>query len=247
MPHPILALWAHPRSMSTATERIMRERGDLCVFHEPFMTDYYRHRAPRGMPHFDGTRTEWFDYAEMRARIVAAGEPGPVFFKDMSYYVVDIIGDDPEFARRLTNIFLIRDPRRTIASYWEKDPEATLTEIGLEAQWQHLRLLTGLGQEPMVIEAEAVAADPKAVIGRVWAQAGQPFVAHAFAWQAGDVPESWEHVAGWHDEVVGSTGIRADDRDPDAVFEAAARQAPHLRAYLAHHAPYYAKLRALAA
>jgi hypothetical protein len=27
--HPIIALWSHPRSMSTANERLMRVRGDL--------------------------------------------------------------------------------------------------------------------------------------------------------------------------------------------------------------------------
>ena len=38
--HPIIALWSHPRSMSTAFERIMRSRGDLDCLHEPFMYDY---------------------------------------------------------------------------------------------------------------------------------------------------------------------------------------------------------------
>lgn len=33
---PIIALWAHPRSMSTAIERIMRERNDLCCL-QPFI------------------------------------------------------------------------------------------------------------------------------------------------------------------------------------------------------------------
>ncbi len=51
--HPIFVLWSHPRSMSTATERIMRERGDLDCAHEPFIYDYYVHRKIRVMPHFD--------------------------------------------------------------------------------------------------------------------------------------------------------------------------------------------------
>ncbi|MCO5125978.1 MAG: hypothetical protein M9957_01250 [Rhodobacteraceae bacterium] len=46
-PHPIIAMWSHPRSMSTAIERIMRERGDLDCLHEPFMYDYC---APPGSP-----------------------------------------------------------------------------------------------------------------------------------------------------------------------------------------------------
>ena len=42
MSHPVYAMWSHPRSMSTAIERIMRERGDLDCAHEPFMYDYLR-------------------------------------------------------------------------------------------------------------------------------------------------------------------------------------------------------------
>lgn len=51
--HPIIALWSHPRSMSTATERIMRERGDLRCFHEPFMYLYYVGDEIKEMPHFE--------------------------------------------------------------------------------------------------------------------------------------------------------------------------------------------------
>ena len=43
----ILALWCHPRSVSTAFERVMRERGDLGVLHEPFMYDYYLNQTSR--------------------------------------------------------------------------------------------------------------------------------------------------------------------------------------------------------
>ena len=39
--NPIIFLCAHPRSMSTAIERIMRERGDLDCLHEPFLHYYY--------------------------------------------------------------------------------------------------------------------------------------------------------------------------------------------------------------
>ena len=49
-PHPIIALWVHPRSMSTAIERIMRERGDLDCLHEPFMYYYYVGLGKRELP-----------------------------------------------------------------------------------------------------------------------------------------------------------------------------------------------------
>ncbi len=244
MTYPIVALWSHPRSMSTATERIMRERGDCTVLHEPFLVDYYLHRAVRDMPMLDEVKAKPQDYDAVRAMLLAAGEKGPVFFKDMSYYVVPRIFEDVAFCERLRNVFLIRDPRRSIASYHKLDPGVTSWEIGLEAQWQHYCFLRDeLGQAPLVIEAEAVANDPPAVIGRVWQRAGLPFVAAAFDWSGNKVPDDWEHVEGWHKKVLSSTGIRKDDSDPGEVFEKAARTAPHLRDLLNHHWPFYEKLR----
>jgi hypothetical protein len=44
-------LWAHPGSMSTAIERVTRERGDLGCLHEPFMRYYYPERVNKPLPH----------------------------------------------------------------------------------------------------------------------------------------------------------------------------------------------------
>ena len=230
--------------MSTATERIMRERGDMTVFHEPFMADYYKHRAGRVFPMVDTSDPAWVDYPTARDRILKAAEASPVFFKDLAYYVESVLPEDVGFARRVSHVFLIRDPRRAIASYWKLDPEMTCEEIGLEAQWRRLVALREMGLDPMVIEAEAIADDPAVEIGAVWARAGLDFAADAFTWQADKIPADWQHVEGWHKAVAGSTGIRQDSSDPDEVFAKAAGQAPHLRGYLDHHLPFYKKLRA---
>lgn len=42
----IIILLSHPRSLSTAFERIMRERGDMFVLHEPFTYLYYLKNFP---------------------------------------------------------------------------------------------------------------------------------------------------------------------------------------------------------
>ena len=40
--HPILVLWGTPRSTSTAFEWMMRTRGDMTCFHEPFGEAWYQ-------------------------------------------------------------------------------------------------------------------------------------------------------------------------------------------------------------
>ena len=42
----ILALWCHPRSLSTAFERMMMERDDFKIIHERFLYLYYVKQNP---------------------------------------------------------------------------------------------------------------------------------------------------------------------------------------------------------
>lgn len=243
--HPIIVLWSHPRSMSTAMERVMRERGDLDCLHEPFMYDYYVHRALRRMPHFDVQADHPQTYAAIRDMILARAERGPVFFKDMSYYVMPHLLEDRAFADRLTDIFLIRDPVASIPSYYKLDPDLTLEEVGLEAQARHFEALRARGRTPVVISAEAVRADTEGMVGALWRQIGLPHVAAAFAWQR-EVPEDWQQVGGWHGDVSTARGIRPADaaelESQERKFDALAEKVPHLRGYLDHHRPFYRQL-----
>lgn len=44
--HKIVALWAIPRSTSTAFEWMMRQRGDMNCLHEPFGEAWYQGENP---------------------------------------------------------------------------------------------------------------------------------------------------------------------------------------------------------
>ncbi len=249
--HPLIALWSHPRSMSTAIERVMRERGDLACFHEPYMYYYYVERAVRVMPHFDVDPEKPRTYEAIRDMLLEAGEAGPVFFKDMSYYVLPRMQNDPDFARRLTNTFLIRDPVKTILSYHKLDPDLTLEEVGLEAIWTHLDWVRGLtGETPAVLSAELVQADTAGVMNAYWRRIGLPPAPHALSWAPEETPEDWRQVAGWHGDVLASGGIQAitpaEEEAQRAEFARAAAAAPRLEAYLEHHRPFYDKARTLA-
>lgn len=247
--HPIIALWSHPRSMSTATERIMRERGDLAVFHEPFMYDYYVHRSVREMPHFEAEADRPQSLPEICAMLMAAAADAPVFFKDMSYYVVGALDEELRFFSSLTDVFLIRDPRRSLMSYAKLDPDFTLEEAGIEAQWRHFEWLRAkTARTPPVIAAEAIAADPEGVMGALWARIGLAPSAHAFSWAKESVPEDWGQVAGWHGAASASAGIRPptdeSDAEIDARFAAMAAKHPRLADILRHHRPFYERLKA---
>ena len=249
--YPIIALWVHPRSMSTVFERIMRERGDLTCLHEPFMYDYYVHRKVRTMPKFDVDPKHPRAYPDIRDWIVEQAKSGPVFLKDMSYYVLPHLLADPDFARITRHSFLIRNPVHAMLSYYKLDPEVTLEEVGIASQWAHFNALTDLlGVEPVVIEAESIQASPKSTMSRYWEKMKLDYVDHAFGWTADAAPEEWRQVQGWHGDVLSSEGVRRADpteaKRKREQFEQCLVDAPHLVDYLAHHLPAYENLKSRA-
>lgn len=243
----IYALWSHPRSMSTAMERVMRERGDLDCHHEPFMYDYYLHRRVRKMPHFEAESDRPTSYDDVRAMLLKRADHGPVFIKDMSYYVMPRIVEDADLSARLVNGFLIRDPIASLPSYFKLDPDVTLEEIGLEAQAQHFTALAKAGITAPVILAEDVRRDTRGTVGALWRAFGLPPADHAFEW-SDKQPDDWKQVGQWHGRVSSSTGIApmtdAEITEQKRKFDALVRQHPHAQNYLDHHLPYYEMLKA---
>lgn len=237
--HSIVALWSHPRSVSSAMERVMWERGDFTVFHEPFMYLYYVGDGKRAIPYFTPDPEHPTSYPDIRAMIYDAARRKPVFFKDMSYYVADCLREDEEFLHAVRSTFLIRDPARSIASYLELDPHVTCEEIGLEQQWNHFRLLVEkTGQVPIVIDAEDLQDRPEDTIRAYCAALDIPFIPESLTWGA-ELPASWHNVAGWHGDVRATRGIlKPGDPTPSSGAE------PRLQALYRHHRPFYEKLRA---
>lgn len=239
--HDIVFLWSHPRSVSTAMERIMHERGDMITFHEPFIYLYYVHDAKRELLHFERDPNHPTSYEGIKGAILNAAECKPVFVKDMCYYVADYIHRDPDFVKRVKNTFLIRAPEKSIPSYYRLDQEVTLEEIGLETQYRHFELARETtGELPVVIEADDLQRDTEATMRAYCRAVGIEFMPDSLTWDE-PVPPEWMYVAGWHGDLSQSKGIEHGQKDqaqkPDLD------SAPRLRAYCAHHLPYYQKMR----
>ena len=71
--HRILALWAVPRSTSTAFEWMMRMRGDMTCFHEPFGEAWYQGEAPLWPRVQGGQRAHSGTHARQRVGDAARG------------------------------------------------------------------------------------------------------------------------------------------------------------------------------
>jgi hypothetical protein len=216
----LLALWALPRSVSTAFERMMRERGDHDVAFEPFSSHYYfsAHRRSR---RYDGKvepRPE-HRFGTILDDLLERHRTRPVFIKDMAYHVVERA--DRTFLCRFTNTFLIRHPRLSLPSLARIWPDFTAEEAGFAALRELFdRAWELIGRAPTVIDGEDLKADPERVV-RAWCEAvGLRYDPDALTWEPGRSAD-WETWSDWVGAVERSGGLPVDGSvqrcDPDRV------------------------------
>ena len=213
----IHVLWATPRSTSTAFEWMMRMRGDMACFHEPFGEAWYMGddaRAPRLTD--DSPRKPGLSFTSVMTKIKSAAENRPVFSKDMPQFTEHLWTQD--FLGNFQHGFLIRNPAKVLSSLqrsYEKsgDHEGfTATEIGFEQQRRLFDLLSQLhGDPPVVIDSDDLLDDPHQVVERYCSAVGIPFIAKALSWKPGDRSDVlWydNDDSIWHETLRNSDGLK---------------------------------------
>ncbi|MDQ3863995.1 MAG: sulfotransferase family protein [Actinomycetota bacterium] len=227
-----IALWAVPRSVSTALERVFVERGDFKVFHEPFSASYY-YSPERRSDRFAGTEPkEEYRYEKILKRMLEVEEK-PVYFKDMAYHVAGFMS--AEFISRFTNTFIIREPTPVIASLYRFWPDFTLEEAGYEQQHRLFDLAVKNGEDPAVVDAADLTGDPEGTIRAYCEKLDVEFMPEALSWESGEVP-GWEMWTEWHEEAQESTGIKSQPLEDDMEIPAS------LQGVYEHCLPYYKEL-----
>ncbi|MEX0346794.1 MAG: hypothetical protein AB3N20_17865 [Rhizobiaceae bacterium] len=234
--HKIIALWAVPRSTSTAFEWMMRQRGDLDCLHEPFGEAWYQGEEPLWPRWQPGDRitpgltleSVWDDIRNRAAK-------GPVFLKDFPHYIDHMW--DPEFLSHFTHAFLIRDPALTITSMYDKWPDFDESEVGFPEQRALFDLLTALdGNPPPVIDSSELLEKPAGMVRAFCEAVGIPFIESALSWEPGaDTGQySWWDGGSFHANLRASTGLKPQKRKyveldgaPDRVRQVHRRMKPH--------------------
>lgn len=233
----IIALWTHPRSISTAFERVMMERRDFTVLHEPFSYLYYVQKevATIAQQYVDPNHPT--DYADIRSHIIDSAVDQPVFFKDMCSHCFEELRPDNRFLRRLTNTFLIRDPAKAIASYYAMNSEVTVEEIGIKQLCGIYEQIRSLGDFPIVIDADDLENDPEGIINAYCKTLGIRFISEALTWES-ENKEEWEIWKDWHKDAAQSTGICKNVEN----FAITIDNSDHLRSFYDDQMPYYQTL-----
>lgn len=235
MPIPrILALWSAPRCRSTAFSRMIAERGDFRVVHEPFsqLSDFGEAEV--------GEHIVRSEYELIHALFLLAGR-GPVFFKDTTDFRYPGVLTNHRLLTEVTHTFIIRDPARAIASHYQLNPRLSRDEVGFSRLSEIFDAVTvATGRTPVVIDADELVADPAGLVRAYCLRLDMPFLPEALQWSPG-MRDDWRKTSRWHTATSVTSGFQAERSDqtdeitPNLV----------LREYLAFHTPYYERLRAV--
>ncbi len=207
-----VALWAVPRSISTAFERVFVERGDFKVFHEPFSASYYYSEKRQSDRYADVEPKEEYNPENVLATMLDPSWERRVYFKDMALHAKGVM--TPELVSTFTNTFIIRDPVPVIASMNRFWPDFTLEEIGYEMQHRLFKMAVENGEEPAIVDAADLTANPDGLVATYCERIGVPFIPEALTWEARKIPD-WEMWAEWHTEAEDSTGIKREPLEDD--------------------------------
>lgn len=228
----LLGLWSPPRSRSTVFLRMMIERGDFFVAHEPFSN-------LAAVGYFDIAENRATSYDDVITLLHRMSESGPVFFKDTTEYRYPQVLDDPRILNGAVNTFIIRDPAEAIASHYAINPDMTLAEVGYENLFEIFSAVQrATVTAPVVVDAADLIASPAATVRAYCAGVGIPFRSEALSWESGERGE-WARTARWHDDVNASTKVEQRSRQYLARVDNDEKLADMYR----YHVSFYDKIR----
>jgi hypothetical protein len=239
----ILALWATPRSTSTAFEWVMSHRGDMSCFHEPYNEAFYHGLDRRHDRYFlaDAKLEPSADLtiASVHKKLTTLVAEGPIFIKDFAYSIMHQADDN--FLDAFTHTFLIRDPEKVLTSMHARWPDITLPEIGFEElHTLYNRIADREGVLPVVIDSDELLASPEAGMRAYCNAVGIPFIAEAMNWEGkkddnAELNPTWNtDKHGFHDSLKASSGLEKQKRD----YPVLSSSADMLRLYEASR-PHY--------
>jgi hypothetical protein len=227
-------MWSGPRTISTALMRAWENRPDTIVVDEPLYGFYL---ARTGIDHpgrdevIGSMPAEWpVVLAQLAADPLPPGRT--IYYqKHMTHHLLPEV-DRGAFGG-LRHAFLIRDPRRLLASYAKVRAEPVLADLGLAQQAEIFGRFGG-----PVIDSADILRQPQAALEALCGALGVPFDPAMLSWPAGprDTDGIWARY--WYDNVHASTGFRPY-REPEP-----ARLPAALEPLAAACQPYYDQLAA---
>jgi hypothetical protein len=228
-------MWSGPRNLSTAMMRSFGARADTFVSDEPFYGAYLRHTGDDQPMKEAVIASMDCDWASV-ARTMSGACDHPIWYqKHMAHHMEGPLGitDLPGHV----HAFLIRDPRRVVASYAAKRVQVRPEHLGVARQRDYFdREADRLGRAPPVVDSADILANPAAVLAALCAALGIGWDPAMLHWPPGRRATDGVWASHWYGAVEASTGFGP----PDAAVPLLDAQAQAVAAACAPHYDYLA-------
>lgn len=207
MTQRIIAMWSGPRNISTAMMRSWESRSDTLVVDEPFYAHYLFHSGydhPGADEVIACGETDWRKVVASLAR--PKGGEAITFQKHMTQHMLEHI--DRSWLGKVSNCFLIRDPRRMLLSFSKVIPNPSLDQTGLPQQAEIFNAVReATGAIPPVIVAKDVLLNPERMLRKLCAALDLNFDRAMLCWKAGRRESDGVWAKHWYGAVEKSTGF----------------------------------------
>lgn len=262
--HQVIYFISPPRSLSVAFTRMMYERGDFEILHEPSQYVYNKKYWPEV--------TSWFSedayatFEEVKKSIFTMLEYRSVFVKEISFAVEELLLNDDDFIRdeRVHFVFLIRNPHHTAISFYKKvgwNFPMMDHLLGYQSLYHIYQKVEKVSPNPpLILLTEDLYNRPEDTIRHFCDFLQIAYLPQALHWSplgpSFDITKEWHEIKvgdstlHWHGEALHSSGFGkpspyAIDQDGQPTFEEIADPShrEYYREAYEHNLPYYELLK----
>jgi hypothetical protein len=213
-----IAMWSGPRNISTALMRSWGNRPDTFVCDEPFYALYLvqtRIAHPGADEVIRHQENDWRKAADWLTGPIPEGKT--IFYqKHMAHHLLPNMGRD--WLDRVTNCFLIREPREMLTSLLHFLPEPTLADTGLPQQVEIFRQVQQrTGRTPPVVDARDVLDQPRRILTLLCDALNVPFTEAMLSWPPGRRSTDGIWAKYWYAAVEKTTTFQPYSPKNDAI------------------------------
>ena len=198
----VVALWAGPRTGSTATMYSFAQRHDTRVMDEPLFGHFLRHTGVMRPSRQEVLSTMDVDAESALQSIEPKGSDEVLFLKHMANHVEGITWENLDSPQHM-HVVLTRHPDGVIPSYAAHLTSPTMLDLCYAHQ---LDIVEAVGTRATVILAEDLFSKPRETLQSLCDKLELPWDESMLHWQAGGRPEDGLWAKYWYHGVHASTG-----------------------------------------
>ena len=158
----IINLISGPRNLSTALMYSFSRRPDTKVIDEPFYAHYLETTGIEHPGREDTLNSMSSDITEVLESIYETSECEVLFLKNMAHHHQQM---GLEFLHKMTNLFLVRNPKQLIASFAQVINRPTMQDIGLQKSWELFNKIEN--KNPVVLDSAEILKNPKILLSKL--------------------------------------------------------------------------------